>query len=213
MAVKILTKSSAESSLSSTRIGNRPCNSGIRSLGWATVKAPAPIKSTWSVATAPSRVLTTVPSTIGSRSRWTPSPETSGPLPSWPAILSISSINTMPSSWARRKASALTSSLSIKDSASWPRKISRPSRTLTRRRTRCLGMNPSRNSPSPAGASPLMAAKGSEISSWTSISTVSSSCLPDLISAEDSLSSWAKRSLALSPARSETVAVFSCSTS
>ena len=51
----------------------------------------------WSVFTAPCLVETVVPSISGSRSRCTPSRETSAPMrPSRPAILSISSRKTMP---------------------------------------------------------------------------------------------------------------------
>ena len=42
-------------------------------------KAPAAIQRTWSVLTGPKRVITVEPSMMGSRSRCTPSPETSGP--------------------------------------------------------------------------------------------------------------------------------------
>ena len=65
---------------SSTRIGKRPWNSGIRSDGLETWKAPAAMNRMWSVRTMPYLVLTVEPSTIGSRSRCTPSRETSGPL-------------------------------------------------------------------------------------------------------------------------------------
>ena len=93
------TKSASVSGLSSTRIGKRPCSSGMRSLGLETWKAPAAMKSTWSVFTIPYLVCTFDPSTIGSRSRCTPSRETSGPpiSPRSPAILSISSRKMMPS--------------------------------------------------------------------------------------------------------------------
>ena len=80
-------------------MGKRPWSSGIRSAGFATWKAPAAMKRTWSVRTTPYLVVTAVPSTMGRRSRWTPSRETSGPCPrSRPAILSISSRKTMPES-------------------------------------------------------------------------------------------------------------------
>ena len=42
-SVKILTKSSAVKSSNSTRIGKRPCNSGIKSLGFDKWKAPEAI--------------------------------------------------------------------------------------------------------------------------------------------------------------------------
>ncbi len=90
----------------STRIGNLPCNSGIISDGFETWKAPAAIKSMWSVRTMPYRVLTDVPSMIGRRSRWTPSRLTSGPCPlSLPAILSSSSRKTIPDCSTRTMAS------------------------------------------------------------------------------------------------------------
>src|SRR5438034_949972 len=91
------TKSSRVKGSSSTRIGKRPWSSGMRSEGFATWKAPAAMKRTWSVRTVPYLVVTAEPSTIGSRSRWTPSRETSGPWPpSRPAILSSSSGKLIP---------------------------------------------------------------------------------------------------------------------
>ena len=55
------------------------------------------MKRIWSVTTGPCLVVTVEPSTIGSRSRCTPSRDTSGPIVrSRPAILSISSRKTMP---------------------------------------------------------------------------------------------------------------------
>ena len=78
-SVRILTKSARESGSSSTRMGKRPWSSGMRSAGFATWNAPAATKSTWSVRTTPYLVVTAVPSTIGRRSRWTPSRDTSGP--------------------------------------------------------------------------------------------------------------------------------------
>ena len=60
-------------------------------------KAPEAMNSMWSVLTMPYLVLTVQPSTSGSRSRCTPSRETSAPMVSGaPAILSISSMKTMP---------------------------------------------------------------------------------------------------------------------
>ena len=50
-SVMMRTKSASVSGVSSTRIGNRPCSSGIRSLGFDTWNAPAAMKSTWSVLT------------------------------------------------------------------------------------------------------------------------------------------------------------------
>ncbi len=43
-SLRIRTKSASLRLLSSTRMGNRPCNSGIRSLGLARLKAPAAMK-------------------------------------------------------------------------------------------------------------------------------------------------------------------------
>jgi len=76
---RIRTRSARVSGSSSTRIGKRPCSSGMRSDTFATWNAPAAMKSTWSVFTAPYFVLTFDPSTMGSRSRCTPPRETSGP--------------------------------------------------------------------------------------------------------------------------------------
>ena len=76
---RIRAKSSRVRSCISTRIGNRPWSSGIRSEGLLRWNAPAAMNRTWSVLTGPYLVVTVVPSTIGSRSRWTPWRETSGP--------------------------------------------------------------------------------------------------------------------------------------
>src|SRR5581483_4386713 len=46
-------KSSTVSDFSSTRMGKRPCSSGMRSLGLETWKAPAAMKRMWSVRTMP----------------------------------------------------------------------------------------------------------------------------------------------------------------
>ena len=65
----------------------------------ATWKAPEAMNSTWSVFTGPCLVETVVPSISGSRSRCTPSRETSPPMrptSEREQILSISSRNTMP---------------------------------------------------------------------------------------------------------------------
>ena len=69
--------SSRVSGLSSTRIGRRPCSSGSRSDGFDMWKAPDAMNRMWSVFTAPCLVETVVPSISGSRSRCTPSRETS----------------------------------------------------------------------------------------------------------------------------------------
>ena len=76
---RIRTKSSSVSGCSSTRMGKRPCSSGMRSLGLLTWNAPAAMNRMWSVRTKPYLVCTVEPSTMGSRSRCTPSRDTSGP--------------------------------------------------------------------------------------------------------------------------------------
>ena len=52
-SVRMRTKSSTVSDCSSTRIGKRPCSSGIRSLGLETWNAPAAMNRMWSVRTMP----------------------------------------------------------------------------------------------------------------------------------------------------------------
>ncbi len=52
-SVRMRSKSSAPSDCSSTRIGKRPCISGMRSAGRATWKAPAAMNRMWSVRTTP----------------------------------------------------------------------------------------------------------------------------------------------------------------
>ena len=52
-SVRMRTKSSTLSASSSTRIGRRPCSSGIRSDGFDMWKAPDAMNSTWSVFTMP----------------------------------------------------------------------------------------------------------------------------------------------------------------
>ena len=115
-SVRMRTKSSLLSAPSSTRIGKRPCSSGIRSLGLARWNAPEAMNRMWSVLTGPYLVLTVEPSTSGSRSRCTPSRLTSPPpiVSLRLATLSISSMKTMPccsqaSIAASRTSSSLTS--------------------------------------------------------------------------------------------------------
>src|SRR3569832_2291057 len=123
--VRMRSKSAIDSESSSTRIGKRPCSSGIKSDGLARWKAPEAMNRIWSVFTVPYFVLTVVPSTKGSKSRCTPARDTSTlpPASEREAILSISSRNTMPfcstlaiafcfssSSLTRRAASSSTSS-------------------------------------------------------------------------------------------------------
>ena len=126
-SVRIRRRSSSPREASSTRIGKRPCSSGMRSVGLLTWKAPAAMKRTWSVRTGPYFVETVVPSTIGRRSRCTPSRETSGPWTlSRPAILSISSRNTIPADSARSTASRETWSWSTRRaSSSWRSTVAR----------------------------------------------------------------------------------------
>src|SRR2546428_556396 len=77
-SVRMRTKSSRVKGSSSTWIGKRPWSSGMRSEGFAMWKAPAAMNRTWSVRPGPYLVVTAAPSPIGSRSRCTPSAETSG---------------------------------------------------------------------------------------------------------------------------------------
>src|SRR5213596_2559450 len=96
-------------------------------------KAPEAMKRTWSVRTGPCLVLTVEPSTIGSRSRCTPSRDTSGPcMPSRPAILSISSMKTMPDCSTRRMASLVAASMSMRRVASSCASVSSASGTRMR---------------------------------------------------------------------------------
>ncbi len=142
-SVRMRTKSSAVSAVSSTRMGKRPCSSGIKSAGLEMWKAPAAMNSTWSVLIMPYLVLTVEPSTRGSKSRCTPSRLTSGPRPcSRPAILSISSRKMMPSCSTLARASETTRSMSMSLPASSLVSISMASGTLTLRRLVCLGSSP-----------------------------------------------------------------------
>jgi len=109
--VRMASKSSTLSEPNSTRIGKRPCSSGIRSLGLLRWNAPEAMNSMWSVRTMPYLVLTVVPSTSGSKSRCTPWREMSEPLDSERDVtLSISSMKTMPFCSAFARATVLTSS-------------------------------------------------------------------------------------------------------
>ena len=157
-SVMIRTKSASVSDLSSTRIGKRPCSSGMRSLGLATWKAPAAMNSTWSVFTIPYLVCTFDPSTIGRRSRCTPSRETSGPpacAARSPAILSISSRKMIPIFSTRSSASAVMSSRSTSFSISCSYSVRRASETLTVRfflRLGIISWNISAKFSNPSGA-------------------------------------------------------------
>ena len=133
--------------------------------------------------TIPYFVMTFVPSTIGKRSRCTPSLETSGPrVLSAPTILSISSMKIMPDVSALWMASFFTSSMSINFDASCCLSISRASLTFTLFRFFLVGKrasNPSGifkfSSSVPIG---LITSKKGETFSSTSISTSRSSNLP-----------------------------------
>ena len=141
--VKIFMKSFSVRSSISTRIGNRPWSSGIRSEGLLIWKAPAARNNTWSVWTTPYLVTTLLPSTIGRISRCTPSLETSGPAAAAsPAILSSSSTNTIPISSTRCSASRITSSISISLPASSVARILRPSATVVLWVRRFFGKTP-----------------------------------------------------------------------
>ena len=88
----------------------------------------------WSVLTIPCLVLTVQPSTSGSRSRCTPSRDTSTPAVSCRrAILSISSMNTMPFCSALRSAWTLSSSSLTSRAASSSVRSLNASRTGSRR--------------------------------------------------------------------------------
>ncbi len=77
------------------------------------------MKRMWSVFTGPYLVETVVPSISGSRSRWTPSRETSAPrVSARAATLSISSMKTMPFCSTAVTASRFTASASRSLSAS-----------------------------------------------------------------------------------------------
>ncbi len=95
----------------------------------------------WSVRTVPYLVVTVEPSTIGRRSRCTPSRETSGPrVPSRPAILSSSSRKMIPEFSTRWIAWLTASSTSTSFWASSWARSRRASFTLTRRRRVRPGM-------------------------------------------------------------------------
>ena len=68
-SVKMRSNSLGPSASSSTRIGRRPCNSGIKSEGLDRWNAPEAINKMWSVLIGPYLVLTVLPSINGSKSR------------------------------------------------------------------------------------------------------------------------------------------------
>mmetsp|Transcript_43986 Transcript_43986/g.84027 ORF Transcript_43986/g.84027 Transcript_43986/m.84027 type:complete len:320 (-) Transcript_43986:327-1286(-) len=101
-------------------MGSRPCSSASMSDGLHEWNAPEHTNRMWSVFTLPYLVETSDPSMMGSRSRCTPSEDASAP---WRVsllltILSISSMNTMPSCSTERIASRDTRSLLIRRSCS-----------------------------------------------------------------------------------------------
>src|SRR5215510_11117668 len=139
-SLRMRIKSSRVKGSSSTRMGKRPCSSGMRSDGLETWKAPAAMNKMWSVRTIPYLVVTVEPSTMGRRSRCTPSRETSGPCtPSRPATLSSSSRKMIPESSTRRMACATASSTSTSFCASSWARSRRASPTLSRRRRVLFG--------------------------------------------------------------------------
>mmetsp|Transcript_13928 Transcript_13928/g.26774 ORF Transcript_13928/g.26774 Transcript_13928/m.26774 type:complete len:223 (+) Transcript_13928:396-1064(+) len=123
-SVRILYRSSFVRPVSSTLMGKRPCSSASMSLGFTLWNEPLATKSMWLVLTWPNLVFTRDPSTIGSRSCWTPSLEASVPVLAslGVTILSISSMKMIPSSSAIFTASFVRScvvrSLSISRSSS-----------------------------------------------------------------------------------------------
>ena len=133
-SVRMRSKSFGLRAFSSTRIGRRPCSSGTRSLGLLRWKAPEAMNRMWSVLTMPSLVFTVQPSISGSRSRCTPSRETSAP-PALArlAILSISSMKTMPCCSTASRARALSSSSLTRRTASSSRISFRASATFSLR--------------------------------------------------------------------------------
>src|SRR5690242_9206741 len=176
-------KSSTVSESSSTRMGKRPCSSGIRSEGLDRWKAPLAMNSMWSVFTMPYLVETVVPSTSGSRSRCTPWRETSAPIVSPRlAILSISSRNTMPFCSTLASALARKSSSLTRRAASSSVSIPIASRTFMRR---SFLLPPPRfwnmpwiccvSSSIPGGANISMCAWGADTSISTSLSSSSPS--------------------------------------
>mmetsp|Transcript_13952 Transcript_13952/g.34374 ORF Transcript_13952/g.34374 Transcript_13952/m.34374 type:complete len:232 (-) Transcript_13952:832-1527(-) len=119
-------------------MGRRPCSSASMSDGLAEWNAPEQMNRMWSVLTVPCLVCTAEPSMMGSRSRCTPcelgSPVRQGELREL-TILSISSMNTMPSCSAVRIASRVTASLLMTRSASASSSRCRASATRILRRS------------------------------------------------------------------------------
>jgi len=155
----------------------------MRSFGFATWKAPAATKRTWSVLSGPYFVETVEPSTMGKRSRCTPSRETSGPCPppdSRPATLSSSSMKMMPSCSARRIASFVTASMSMSLADSSSASASSASGTVSLRRLvrRFCGIMFCRLSTISSIPVPEKMSTKDLLASLVSISTMRSSSLP-----------------------------------
>ena len=140
-SVKIRKNSSFPRAFSSTRMGKRPWSSGTRSEGLQRWKAPLAMNRMWSVLTIPYFVVTVAPSTIGSKSRCTPSRDTSGPCPPpWrETILSISSRKMMPDCSVLITALRVTLSISIRSSTASFFNILKASATVSLRILPFLG--------------------------------------------------------------------------
>src|SRR5512139_510710 len=209
-SVRIRTNSSFPREASSTRMGNRPWSSGMRSEGLLTWNAPAAMNRMKSVRTTPCLVLTLDPSTIGSRSLCTPCRDTSGPeRDSRPAILSISSRNTIPDCSVRSTASRFTRSMSTRRPASSFSRNGRASGTRIRFRRTFFGKSPESISwrfPSiPSGAPPAVPRRSitGTADSRTSTSTVRSASFPSR-SRMRRRSRVSREALSVSPARGGT---------
>mmetsp|Transcript_12716 Transcript_12716/g.38334 ORF Transcript_12716/g.38334 Transcript_12716/m.38334 type:complete len:300 (-) Transcript_12716:1166-2065(-) len=130
VSVSIRSKSCRVRPLSSTRIGRRPCSSASMSDGFTEWKAPLQMNRMWSVFTLPYLVETVLPSMMGSRSRCTPSLLASVLSLKELTILSISSMNTMPSCSAKATASLCTDSSEMAFSSSTSSRMVRASATV-----------------------------------------------------------------------------------
>ena len=135
--------------------GSGPAAPGSGPTGLLMWNAPLAMNSTWSVFSEPYLVATVQPSTSGSRSRCTPSRDTSAPMVSWRrAILSISSMNTMPFCSALATARARSSSSLTSLAASSSTSSFSASRDLHAARAACAGCRGSGTSTAAAAASP-----------------------------------------------------------
>mmetsp|Transcript_20688 Transcript_20688/g.70358 ORF Transcript_20688/g.70358 Transcript_20688/m.70358 type:complete len:251 (-) Transcript_20688:35-787(-) len=134
-SVSILYRSSSSRPLRFTRTGSLPCSSASMSLGLHWLNAPLAMKSMCCVLTLPYLVETVVPSITGRRSRCTPSDDASALCMRSPAltILSISSMNTIPSLSAAATASFVTTSTPDRRSVSCSSSRGRASATVNER--------------------------------------------------------------------------------